>query len=223
MPLRHTVAVAVALNLWIAWVAPAPLRAEPACTSITDLINWRPYCVCDCDRDGSVGVSEVIRGVLIAEGGVALTACPAVDQDQDGRVVVSDLVRAVDLALTGCTLPAPIFGGGLRFRFASVEDGEQQRLTLLTEEQYPCLGHRLDTALRVRDGVVEAVLGCVYPPPGICLTAFGPGEFSTELTLASGTYTLALEADGDTDTYRVEVSAQGVEVELIEASFSETY
>lgn len=55
-------------------------------------------CAGDCNRDGRVTVSEVLRGVALALGTGALP-CPAY---RSGPVTIDQLVAAVDHALDGC-------------------------------------------------------------------------------------------------------------------------
>ncbi|MBX3027064.1 hypothetical protein KF840_19345 [bacterium] len=59
-------------------------------------------CVGDCDGDGSVVVSELVRAVGIALGQAGLAICSAADQNEDGAVTVNELVAAVGAALNGC-------------------------------------------------------------------------------------------------------------------------
>ena len=61
-----------------------------------------PACSGDCDGDGTVGISELIRGVNIALGSTPVEDCRAVDVDGDGIVGVNELIRAVGSALNGC-------------------------------------------------------------------------------------------------------------------------
>ena len=60
-------------------------------------------CVGDCDGSGGVTIDELILGVDIALGSVAVTSCPAFDPG-DGAVHVTELVTAVGNALHGCRL-----------------------------------------------------------------------------------------------------------------------
>jgi hypothetical protein len=55
-------------------------------------------CPGDCDRDGEVTISEVLRGVALALGTPTLP-CPAYGEPP---VTIDELVRAVDGALNGC-------------------------------------------------------------------------------------------------------------------------
>lgn len=59
-------------------------------------------CAGDCDADGRVIVSELIRGVNMALAGNSSLTCAAVDRDNNGRVSVDELVKAVNVALRGC-------------------------------------------------------------------------------------------------------------------------
>jgi len=53
-----------------------------------------------------VKVDELVRGVRIALGELAVNECPAFDPDKDGVVTVSELVRAINNAL-GSLKPSP--------------------------------------------------------------------------------------------------------------------
>jgi len=78
---------------------PAPPTATPTPTATFAIGECRG----DCDGNGAVSVSELIRGV-----GDALQAthnCPAMDFDESGTVSVGELVAAVRSALAGCTPP----------------------------------------------------------------------------------------------------------------------
>ena len=59
-------------------------------------------CVGDCNGDGMVTISELIRGVNIALGSAEVDVCPAFDANGDGAVTINELVSAVINALNGC-------------------------------------------------------------------------------------------------------------------------
>jgi hypothetical protein len=59
-------------------------------------------CVGDCLGDGTVSVDDLIKGVNIALGNLAISACPAFDPSGDRLVSVNELVQAVGSALNGC-------------------------------------------------------------------------------------------------------------------------
>ena len=59
-------------------------------------------CTGDCNGDGEVVISELIRGVTIALGNNPVSNCPAFDRSGDGEVVVSEIIAAVNAALNGC-------------------------------------------------------------------------------------------------------------------------
>src|SRR5690349_14161217 len=68
-------------------------------------------CVGDCDHSGAVTVDEVVIGVNIALGTLAVDACTALDADANGQVSVDELVTAVNRILDGCPVtgtPTPI-------------------------------------------------------------------------------------------------------------------
>ena len=64
-------------------------------------------CVGNCDLDAVVTVSELIQGVNIAIGALAVSSCPAFDANRDGIVVVNELVAGVSNLLFGCGLTPP--------------------------------------------------------------------------------------------------------------------
>ncbi len=59
-------------------------------------------CGGDCNQDGSVTVDELVRGVNIALGTVAVDLCRSFDTNNDGAVTVDEIVAAVINALNGC-------------------------------------------------------------------------------------------------------------------------
>jgi hypothetical protein len=58
-----------------------------------------PVLVGDCNRNGVVGIEELVRGVGIALGNTPVTECTPFDRVPDGRVTVDELVRGVRNAL----------------------------------------------------------------------------------------------------------------------------
>jgi len=59
-------------------------------------------CPGDCSGDARVTVDELVRGVRIAMGDLAVGSCPSLDRNLDEVVSVSELVVAVGVALDGC-------------------------------------------------------------------------------------------------------------------------
>jgi hypothetical protein len=63
-------------------------------------------CTGDCNGDGTVSIDELINGVNILLGRVAVQQCTASDRDGNGTVTIDELVVAVRSTLEGCpTLP----------------------------------------------------------------------------------------------------------------------
>jgi len=58
-----------------------------------------PVLVGDCNRNGTVAIDELVRGVNIALGGAPVSTCTPFDRVADGRVTVDELVRGVANAL----------------------------------------------------------------------------------------------------------------------------
>ncbi|MFN8643589.1 MAG: hypothetical protein U0802_18720 [Candidatus Binatia bacterium] len=83
-------------------------------------------CRGDCGGDGQVTVSDLVLGVNIALGGVAVGQCRAMDGDGDGTVTVAELIAAVQNALGGCPVvptptatpaePTPVLSGQILFK-----------------------------------------------------------------------------------------------------------
>src|SRR5262245_11844921 len=51
-------------------------------------------CTGDCDGNGTVTVAELITGVGISLGGIALSECEAFDANRDGQLRIDELVAA---------------------------------------------------------------------------------------------------------------------------------
>lgn len=63
-------------------------------------------CAGDCDGDLIVTVDELVLGVRIGLGDLAVDACQTLDANGDEQVTIDELVRAVSLAIAGC-FPSP--------------------------------------------------------------------------------------------------------------------
>jgi hypothetical protein len=59
-------------------------------------------CIGDCDLDGKVSVAELVQGMNIALGLLALEQCPAFDADGNEVLTVDELIQAVAAALDSC-------------------------------------------------------------------------------------------------------------------------
>lgn len=59
-------------------------------------------CVGDCNGDGLVTVDEIVSGVAMALGNLAVEECPSFDRDRSATVTVDELVEAIQKALNGC-------------------------------------------------------------------------------------------------------------------------
>jgi hypothetical protein len=82
---------------------PTPTHTPtPTITSTPPTPPTPGACVGDCSGDGHVTVDELIKGVNIALGSLALDRCPKFDCNGNGNVTVDCLVKAVNAALSGC-------------------------------------------------------------------------------------------------------------------------
>jgi hypothetical protein len=107
-------------------------------------------CGGDCDRDRTVAVNELVTGVNIVLGSIAVEQCPAFDCNADGTVTVACLVSAVGSALGGCpsnvaapAVEGPISGGlgapfvgATAFDLAEVGYGEAEYFVAGTAAAY---------------------------------------------------------------------------------------
>lgn len=59
-------------------------------------------CPCDCNRDGTVAINEVITAVNIGQETLALSACPAADTNGNGAVAINEIILGVGAGLNGC-------------------------------------------------------------------------------------------------------------------------
>jgi hypothetical protein len=64
-----------------------------------------PSCLGDCNNDGIVDVSELVRGVGIGMDQVDYSTCPRFDGDHDHAVAVHELVGGTGNSLAGCGTP----------------------------------------------------------------------------------------------------------------------
>jgi len=86
-------------------------RAAIVCAAILTLASLpaaAQECVGDCDDNGSVGVSELIRCVRIALGQAEVASCLECDANGDGSVRIPELITAVSHALCDCQTCAPV-------------------------------------------------------------------------------------------------------------------
>ncbi len=78
---------------------PTPVITQESTNTPTPVAA---VCVGDCDGNGRIAISELVRGVNIALGNAALSLCTSLDSDNNGRIAINELVRAVRFALSGC-------------------------------------------------------------------------------------------------------------------------
>ncbi|MGD9764077.1 MAG: hypothetical protein AB7V27_10215 [Candidatus Binatia bacterium] len=124
-------------------------------------------CCGDCDANGEVSVSELLRGVNIALDAAPTSDCPFFDITADEAVTVQELLIAVKAALEGCPEPVitTIAGAGVP---GFNGDGQTPLETDLYLPQDITVGpdgllylvdwnnHRIR---RIKDGVVETIAG----------------------------------------------------------------
>jgi len=149
----------------------APLLACAAVIGFVGRATAQP-CVADCSRDGTVGVDELMTGVLIALGDRPLSACPEMDADQDASVAVDDLLAGVRNVLQPWSVAKVDIGG---YRLAVRCQGEGTPVVVLdtglgdTERIWSLVQPTVATFTRV----------CTYTRAGIGQSERGPLPRST--------------------------------------------
>ncbi len=87
-------------------VSTIPVSSQASGFALVDVDGPCPVpptaCPGDCDGDGVVEVSEVLRGVATSFDRYRLRFCLAADPNFDGHVDVSDLTRGIGSVLDGC-------------------------------------------------------------------------------------------------------------------------
>jgi hypothetical protein len=86
------------------WGCRPPIRVTVMNDDV-GVLFWLDQCAGDCDRDGAVGVHELVSCVDAALQGGA-PACTGCDVSGDGIVTVDEILRATTSALQGCWLAA---------------------------------------------------------------------------------------------------------------------
>ncbi|HSP98734.1 MAG TPA: hypothetical protein VL049_16045 [Candidatus Dormibacteraeota bacterium] len=56
----------------------------------------------DCNGDRGKRIDELVKGVRLSLGEIAVTECRAFDRDGDGQTTIDELITAVLSALNGC-------------------------------------------------------------------------------------------------------------------------
>jgi hypothetical protein len=87
------------------WTRSLSVRLVVAIVAAYEAAVAQPVCVGDCDRGGSVAVSEVVHCVAIALSTQPLASCDGADGNGDGQVGIEELTQSVLHALEGCGLP----------------------------------------------------------------------------------------------------------------------
>jgi hypothetical protein len=84
--------------------SPTPTRTPRNTATVGPTRTLGP-CVGDCDGDGRIAISELVRGVTLALSGAPPLGCMDLDADDNGAISVNELVSAVNAALNGCVGP----------------------------------------------------------------------------------------------------------------------
>lgn len=133
----------------------------------------RAQCVGDCDASGTVAIDELILGVNMSLGGVAVAQCPAFVCENDGTVPINCLVQGVASALTGCS-GCPLVAGSYTLR---QEVAGTLRIATFTPFPFPPGG---TTTYDVGAGRMPACVHSVVVPfpggfaaPAFCIPGLG--------------------------------------------------
>jgi len=92
---------------------PAPAQtatATPTASMMpTATVTGPPaQCTGDCDGNGMVAINELVIGVNIALGNLAISECPRFDANGDAGVTIPELIQAVANTLNGCAAASSI-------------------------------------------------------------------------------------------------------------------
>jgi hypothetical protein len=131
-----------------------------------------PPCAGDCGGNGRVSVDELVLGIGVALGDVAMASCSPADLDGNDTVSVDELIGAVNNALLGC----PSFSGVYSATVALVE-GQSASLEFAFDG----------------DGTIDGTL-IISPPEAVPGAGRGAGGVSVAITgnvdLDSGEFSL---------------------------------
>jgi hypothetical protein len=83
---------------------PTITRTATATRTPTPTRTPSLVCVGDCNEDGVVGVDELVLGIRIGLGEVAISACLPLDRDNNGAVDISENIVAVSNSLNNCAI-----------------------------------------------------------------------------------------------------------------------
>jgi hypothetical protein len=86
-------------------VGHCTVAGRTANASPSELVELPPTCRGDCDGDGVVSISEVVRVVANALGCEGALACGA-DQTIDRCLSIDDVIGVVNASLVGCAASA---------------------------------------------------------------------------------------------------------------------
>lgn len=100
------------------------------------------------------------------------------------------------------------------------EDQKKIMVKLATEEQFGCLGYRIDTAHGIMENEIIIYINGITAPGGNCPAAIGPAEFKMNLGNLSGEYKLIIGRENQQDSYKVNISDEKIIVEPIKVSFT---
>ncbi len=119
----------------------------------------------------------------------------------------------------------PNFEGNISFRiseeFTGQFDGPHLYLSVSTKEIYGCINYGFEHNIITKDSTIKVLLGGISSPD-VCLTAVGPADFSSALSLKEGAYALEFHSKYSIDKYLVNISKGNATIEPIVATFSKT-
>lgn len=139
-------------------------------------------CACpgDCDGDGAVGISELIRLVRIALSLDALAVCPVGDTSGDGAVSIGEIIAAVQRSLNGC-------GGEVPFSGFDPAD-----LTFLASDELDGRDNNTAGSIAAQQYIIDQLRGFA-----VGLNTAASGDDAFKQTFPLGTNVLAMIPGGD--------------------------
>lgn len=94
------------------------------------------------------------------------------------------------------------------------------RLSYRTVREFSCDGYRLEAEFGRTSDTLRLELWGVAPPRGLCGQMISPAAGGVELDLGTGSYTLAVDRDGERDVYELLVTDSTMRLRTVRAAFT---
>jgi hypothetical protein len=117
------------------------------------------------------------------------------------------------------------FAQGVRFNLSRnpTGSGDLLRLRMSTVLEFPSLGLPIIATVGITGSVLRVDLLDVGPCEGVCLPALGPATFDQSFDVPAGSYSLEFKSPSLTDRYDLEVGADHLVLQAVDASFTQPF